>query len=244
MKVIVYTALIGNIDRLWSVMPGSADVQHVAFVDGPKREVGLWGKSPPTILPNTGGAKAHPTWNQQIVKPEWGDRRTARHYKVLPHRYLPDADVWIWIDANVRLRMHPLSLIKRYLKDNDLMAFRHWERKCLYTEAEVCAKYKKDKRAILEAQTTRYEQAGMPRGWGLAATRVVIRRNTPAVRELNESWWTEIEHGSLRDQVSFPYVCWKHKMRWGVLPGRCCPRNTGKEYLCILHTRRAGKKKR
>jgi len=242
-KVIVYTALIGDIDQLWSVMPGSDDVQHVAFVDTPKLEAGLWGGSPPTILPKTSGKKARPTWDKQTVKPEWGTRRTARHYKTLPHRYLPDADVWIWIDSNVRLRMHPLTLIKRYLKDNDLVAFKHWDRDCLYTEAAFCAKHGKDKRDILEAQMARYLKDGMPKRWGLAATRVVIRRNTPAVRELDESWWDEIERGSVRDQVSFPYVCWKHKMTWGVLPGRCCPRNTGKEYICIPHTRQAGKKK-
>ena len=244
MKVIVYTALIGNIDRLWSVMPGSEDVQHVAFVDGPKLEMGLWGKSPPTILPKTSGKKARPTWNQQIVKPEWSARRTARHYKALPHRYLQDADVWIWVDGNVRLRMHPLALIKRYLKDHDLVTFRHWDRDCLYAEGAFCAKFSKDKRAVLQAQMKRYQLAGMPKRWGLAATRVVIRRNTTRIRELNESWWTEIEHGSVRDQVSLPYVCWRHKVRWGVLPGRCCPRNTGKEYLCIPHMRQAEKKRR
>ena len=236
MKVIVYTALIGNLDRLWSVMPGSADVQHVAFVDEPKREVGLWGGSPPNILPKTGGATARPTWEQQVVKPKWDDRRTARHYKTLPHRYLPDADVSIWTDANVRMRMHPLELIKRYLKDHDLVTFTHWDRNCLYPEGAFCAKIGKDTRAVLEAQMARYRQEGMPGGWGLAATRVVIRRNTERIRELDEAWWTEIEHGSLRDQVSFPYVCWKLGMRWGVLPGRCCPRNTGTEYVCIKHT--------
>jgi len=244
MKVIVYTSLIGNIDPLWSVMPGSDDVQHVAFVDAPQREVGLWGGSPPAILPKTGGTTARTTWNQQIVKPEWDARRTARHYKTLPHRYLQDADVWIWVDGNVRLRMHPLVLIERYLKDNDLVAFKHPDRDCLYAEAAFCAMHGKDKRPILESQTARYQLEEMPQRWGLAETRVVIRRNTQRIRELGEAWWTEIEQGSLRDQVSFPYVCWKHGARWAILPGRCWVRNTSKEYLYLRHTQKAGKKKR
>ena len=238
MKVIVYTALIGNIDKLWSVMPGSDDVQHVAFVDEPKLEVGLWGGSPPNILPKTGGKKARATWRQQIVEPKWSARRTARHYKTVPHSYLPDADVWIWIDSNVRMRMHPLELIKRYLKNHDLVTFKHWDRDCLYTEAEFCAKHNMDTGALFQEQMKRYQLAGMPKRWGLAATRVVIRRNTKPIRELNESWWSEIEQGSQRDQVSFPYVCWKHKIPWGVLPGRCCPRNTGNEYVCLSHVKR------
>ena len=140
--------------------------------------------------------------------------------------------------------MHPLVLIERYLKDNDLVAFKHPDRDCLYAEAAFCAMHGKDKRAVLEAQMKRYQKAGMPKRWGLAETRVVIRRNTQRIRELGEAWWTEIEQGSLRDQVSFPYVCWKHGARWAILPGRCWVRNTSKEYLYLRHTQKAGKKKR
>jgi len=238
-KVAVYTSIIGGIDKLWSVMPGSGDVEHIAFVDARKREVGLWGKSPPTIMPKTGNVTAQATWEQRIVKPEWDARRTARHYKAVPHLYMPDADIWIWVDGNVRLRMHPLKLVERHMKGS-LTTFKHWDRHCLYDEAAFCAKVHKDKPATLREQTTRYSREGMPRRWGLMATRVVIRRNTPEIRALNESWWAEIERGSLRDQVSLPYVCWKHEMRWRVLPGRCCPRNQSHEYVYLRHT---GKKK-
>ena len=134
--------------------------------------------------------------------------------------------------------MHPLALIKRYLKDNDLVAFKHPDRDCLYVEAAFCAKHGKDKRAVLQAQMARYQRAGMPKRWGLAETRVVIRRNTERICDLSDAWWTEIEHGSLRDQVSFPYVCWKNKARWAILPGRCWPRNTGTEYVYLPHVKR------
>jgi len=236
-KVVVYTSIIGGIDKLCSVMPGSSDVEHIAFVDAKKREVGLWGKSPPTIMPKTGNVTAPATWEQRIVKPKWDARRTARHYKAVPHLYLPDADIWIWVDGNVRLRMHPLKLIERHMKGS-LTTFKHWDRRCLYAEASFCAKAHKDARTILQAQAKRYRKAGMPSNWGLAATRVVIRRNTQEIRDLNESWWAEIKRGSVRDQVSLPYVCWKHKLRWKALPGRCCPRNTGREYWCIRHVRK------
>lgn len=237
MKVVVYTALIGNIDKLWSALPESANVRHIAFVDAHKTEVGLWGGSPPKILAKTGGSRSRPIWEQRIIKPEWDTRRTARHYKALPHRYLPDADVWIWVDANVRLRAHPLKFIKRRMI-GDLVTFTHWDRRCLYAEASFCAKVHKDRGAILKAQMARYRKAGMPSNWGLAATRVVIRRNTQAIHKLNDSWWKEIERGSVRDQVSLPYVCWKHKLRWKSLPGRCDPRNTSTEYWCIRHARK------
>ena len=233
LNVVVYTAIIGNIDRLWSVLPGTDNVRHVAFVDSPKREVGLWGGKPPRILENTANANAAQTWEQVIVKPEWDARRTARHYKAVPQRYLPDADVWIWVDGNVRARKDQMTIINRY-PGSELVTYKHWDRSCVYVEAAFCAKIRKDKAEILNAQVSRYHKVGMPNNWGLAATRVVIRRNTQAIRDLNEAWWNEIKNYSLRDQVSLPFVCWRAGIKWDILPGKCVPGDAG-EYLYIRH---------
>lgn len=231
MKIVVYTAIVGNIDRLWSALPGTVDLPHIAFVDHPKTEAGLWGGQPPRILPGTESTSGRKAWEQRIIEPQWDSRRTARHYKALPHRYLPDADVWIWVDGNVRARAHPLKVLARY-PDADLITYKHWDRRCLYTEAAFCAKIGKDKAATLNAQTRLYRKAGMPANWGLPATRVVIRRNTPVIRELNEAWWAEMERWSYRDQVSLPYVCWKLGIRWAELPGKCVAGSKG-EFLYV-----------
>lgn len=234
MKIVIYTAIFGEIDRLWSVMPDSSDVQHVIFTNKKRSEYGLWEGNPPRIIFNTRTIKVPPIWEQCIVKPRWNNRRTARHYKVLPHRYLPDADVWIWIDGNIRLQMHPTDIIKRFLR-GDLMTFNHPYRNCLYVEADLCAKHHKDIPATLNTQTAKYRAKGMPRRWGLAETRCVIRRNTPAIREFNEAWWTEIEHGSLRDQVSFPFVCWSKGIRWIPIPGHCGPGKPKEPFQFLKH---------
>jgi len=230
-NVIVYTAIIGNIDKLWSAMPGSDNVRHIAFVDAPKYEVGLWGGKPPRITAIVKPQK--PTWEQVVIKPVWDARRTARHYKAVPQRYLPEADVWIWVDGNVRARKNPMDVIKRY-PGSELVTYKHWDRKCLYVEAAFCAKIGKDSKEILAKQVRRYRKAGMPDNWGLAATRVVIRRNTQAIRDLNEAWWQEIENYSLRDQVSLPFVCWKAGITWDILPGKCVAGDGG-EFLYIRH---------
>ena len=217
MNVVVYTAVIGNIDELWCAMPGMAHVQHVAFVDKLKTETGEWGGVPPVLLPNSQKNEGS-TWEQRIVVPERdGYRRTARHYKTLPHRYFPNADAWLWVDGNIRVRVDPLALIERY--PGAFMALKHWRRKCLYGEAAACIALEKDVPATIRAQVARYREEGMPDNWGLPSTGVLIRRNTPAIRELNEAWWAEIEQGSLRDQISLPYVFWKLGLRWVTMPG-------------------------
>ena len=217
MKIVVYTAIIGQIDRLWSVCPTvRGKATYVCFSDILRKEAGLWsGKQLSTKAPSVSS-----TWKIHQVKQQWSPRRTARHYKCLPHRYLPDADVWIWVDGNVRLTISPEEAVRQWLQ-SDLATFNHPYRSCLYSEAAFCAKYRIDIPTVLNTQTDKYRVKKMPARWGLAETRCVIRRNTPAIREFNEAWWAEIEHGSFRDQVSFPFVCWSKGIRWATIPG-CC----------------------
>jgi len=207
-NIVVFTAIFGNIDRLWSAE--AHGIQHIAFVNSRKQEFDLATSRP----------SAKPVWEQVVLEPGWDNRRTARHYKTLPHMYMPDADVWIWLDCNVRLKLSPQELVKRYLH-SDFATFKHPDRNCLYKEAVFCSKVGKDRKNVIAAQTRRYRVAKMPQNWGLAETRIVIRRNTPEIQALNEDWWTEIRLHSVRDQISLPYVCWSHKMRWEVIPGRC-----------------------
>jgi len=209
-------------------------MQHIAFVDSPKQEFGLWGEKPPVMTSRIPAVLS--TWEQRIVNVEWGNRRTARHYKILPHRYLPGADIWIWVDANVRLRTHPISFVKRHLS-HGLALMKHPDRQCLYKEALFCAKIGKDKRARLTTQTKRYRQDDMPANWGLGCTKVVIRRNTAQMHALGDQWWSEVERHSFRDQVSLPYTCWKLGIQWDVIPGMCDGRHKHDELWYTRHTK-------
>lgn len=215
MKIFVYTAIIGNIDALIPALPST--VEHIAFVD----------VSHPPSAP----------WMQRIVNVEWGSRRTARHYKACPHLYMPDADVWIWVDGNVRLHIPPEEAVVRWLR-GDLATLRHPDRRDVYEEAAACIRLKKDDPLILKHQANAYRKAGHPVGWGLAETRIVIRRNTPGICKLNEAWWEQIRTCSLRDQASLPFVCWQAGLRWDVIPGRCWPGNKSPEFRYTKHERR------
>lgn len=236
MEIVVYTAIFGDIDRLWSVYPlAQRGAARVCFTDRPRREVGLWtDEGAPRVRTRTHTMAVPATWDLRFVQPEWDLRRTARHHKALPHRYL-EADVWVWVDGNVRLLADPREIVERYLGDADLAIFRHPDRTCLYQEAEFCAKVGKDNAALLGAQAARYQAAGMPAGWGLPETRCVIRRNTEAIRALNEAWWAELSAYSVRDQVSLPFVCWQAGIRWREIPGRCWPQNTHRHFYYVKH---------
>lgn len=222
-ELVVYTAIFGNSDRLWSAETGG--VPHIAFVDSKKVEYGLKGEV----------AKVK-TWQQVVVEPGWDNRRSARHFKTLPQYYMPDYAAWIWVDCNVRLKITPQKALEDYLH-TDFATFQHPDRNCLYVEADFCAKAKKDTPSMLGKQIERYRKEGMPERWGLAETRIVMRRNTESIRALNVAWWEEIEANSVRDQVSLPYVCWKRGTKWEVIPGRCGPIHPSGPWQYLSHLR-------
>jgi len=208
--MIVYTAIFGDIDRLWSA--NTNGVKHIAFVDSQKEECDLISGRPTNF----------PVWEQRVIIPNWDNRRTARHFKTMPHLYMPDADTWIWVDCNVRLMDTPQNIVDKYLQSG-FATFKHPDRDCVYDEAEICARVNKDKPEILGPQVARYYKEGMPKHWGLAETRVVLRTNNEINNTLDSMWWDEIRTHSLRDQVSLPYVFWKMGLKWSIIPGRCGP---------------------
>ena len=248
MRLVVYTALFGDQDYLWSVPPSLAErATYIVFTEKPRKEVGLWGSSLhsqyPTIIRGTWkDSPSTPTWQQRIVKATYGNQRSARYYKMMSHKVLPNADISIWVDANVRLLCLPRKAVKYWLGNGNLAAFNHPNRKCLYDEAAECLRRGKGCVERMTGQVQTYRKAGMPRDWGLAETKCVIRRNTPAITELNNAWWSEIQNFSARDQVSLPFVCWTQNKRWQVIPGRAgipsFPGELNKAFWFIKHLRK------
>ena len=131
-------------------------------------------------------------------------RLNAKIYKILPH-YFMDTDFSIWIDGNVRLNCKPELLIDM-MEDKDIMVFRHPNRNCIYEEATVCKEHNLDSHEVIDAQMDRYKKLKWGNEKGLGSCRIIVRRNSEKIKQLNNLWWAEITSGSLRDQLSFPVV--------------------------------------
>jgi hypothetical protein len=140
-------------------------------------------------------------------------RRNARYHKILAHEFFPNYDVWFWIDGSMEIKASPLYLVKEWMPYNDITLFRHPDRDCVYDEAVVCRGKQYDYPKVIDKQMMKYRRAGYPRKNGLSETKILIRYNTPKVVQFNKAWHYELMTGSLRDQLSFDYVAWKHKMR-------------------------------
>ncbi len=223
MKIVVYSALFGNQDPLWSVPPtAQRNATYVLFTEKKRREVGLWTgfRGTPEILRGTNTiACPQPTWEQRIVKFPHGYRMSARYAKAMAHELLPEADFSIWVDSNIRLLIAPRRAIK-WLRSRDFAGFKHPDRDCIYEEIKACKVLRKSSIAKLSSQRNAYKRAGMPKHRGLLSTRSFIRKHTPRIAELNELWWEELLKRSERDQVSLPFVCWKMGLKWSHIPGK------------------------
>ncbi len=130
--------------------------------------------------------------------------RNAKIAKILPHLFM-QTEWSIWVDANIHLKV-PAEVLLEKLGDAEIGVFPHPDRKCLYDEAQKCIEWKKDDPATIKNQVERYIQEGFPENSGLAACGVLVRKHTEKINRLNERWWAEICRGSVRDQISFPYV--------------------------------------
>ena len=201
--MVVYTAITAGFDLLREPAPAILDpaIQFRAFLDSRRRSR---------------------VWRARPACSVWPDPRlNAKYHKVLAHLCLPREAVSLWIDGNIEI-CPPVSLAAladRYLRGADMAVFRHRQRTCIYQEAIYCLHQRLDKPAVIRRQVFRYTREGFPANHGLAECSVLLRRHTPAVREFNEFWWREIQAGSIRDQISFPYVAWKTGIKINYFPG-------------------------
>lgn len=198
-EIAVYTAIFGCKDKLQE-QPQFPGVDYICFTD----------------------AKIHRTrtWQLVIDAPNHTDpRRSAKIYKILPHRYLSQYKYSIWIDGNWVLRRNPWELVEQYLTETPIAVFRHPARASVYAEAEECIRRQKDTVATIQAQMARYQALQYPDA-ALAACTVLVRQHGHKVlMAAMETWWSEIVHASVRDQLSFNFALEQQGLPYATLPG-------------------------
>lgn len=208
----VYTALIGKEsgDVLRQPRCGpDRRVRFVCFTDRPIRDNGRWKiySVNPGRLPD----------GTTVDCP----RRQARYYKLMPHLVLPDSERWIWHDACMVLRRDPWELVS-FAAEKPLATFHHPARRCIYDEHRACVKYNKDSHDVMQKQIDQMRFLGYPPENGLAETACLVRVNQQTISRFNERWWEILAAYSLRDQLSFDFVCWEQGMKYGKVPGSRC----------------------
>jgi hypothetical protein len=188
MEKIIYTALAGKksiVRQPWKIDKGW---RYICFTDQGEEDI----PDPWEVWP--------------LKKISEDPNRNAKQYKILPHRFLPGNSINIWMDANFRIKESLDTLIS----DKGLVLFKHFERNCLYDEAEICKSMNLDNPSIIDSQINRYREEGFPENFGpFPECGIQIRKNSPLNKTFLEFWWSEVIKGSRRDQLSFMYSVWK-----------------------------------
>lgn len=159
-------------------------------------------------------------WEIRLIQDSSLDHvRLARKVKILGHAYLPDYDLTIWCDSNIKVNCNLDIFLSNYHKiDHDFSVMQHPERRCIYQEAGACTQRKKDNFYVIKSQINRYKKESYPIMNGLVATGILIRPKNEKIQYFMTRWWEEVVKGSYRDQLSFNYVLWHNPLKLNLIP--------------------------
>lgn len=158
-------------------------------------------------------------WQAIRVSRPVNRRAVARFWKTTGLRRMT-TEWCIWIDANVEV-ISPFFCLEAVAVawPTGIATWEHPWRSCIYEEALACLEGRKEKPEYILAQVARYKRAGYEPHQGLYSTQCVVwDLSRQAMRDLAEAWWEECRGGSLRDQISLPYVARCAGIRVAIFP--------------------------
>lgn len=191
----MYTAIIGKYDYLKEPKIVSEGFDYICFTD----DVTLKSK----------------VWKIRLVNNNQGldYSRLSKKIKILCTTFLKEYDLSIWIDGSISINCDLNIFLDKNYHGEDLVIMTHPERNCVYEEAKACIRIKKDNPTIINKQIEGYRQEGYPEGNGMVHACIMIRNHqSKNINEFMDRWWNEVYTKSKRDQLSFNYILWKHKL--------------------------------
>lgn len=194
MRKVVYTCITGNYDSMVEPDFISEGFDYICFTDDKELKSNIWKIVQLGDMPE-----------------ELTSVKKQRYVKICPHKFLPDYDLSIWVDGNVKIIGDMNKYLETYCNRNtSIFIPSHPQRECIYSEANTCIAIGKDRKENVKPQIDRYEEEGFPKNYGLVQSNIIIRKhNEPDCIELMDLWWSEVRDNSHRDQLSFNYALWK-----------------------------------
>ncbi len=191
-STVVYTSITGNYDDLRLPAVVNPKLKYVCFTDNKNLRSDIWNVKYVENMDNLDNALF------------------ARQFKIRPHRFFPEYDTSIWIDANLQIKKDLMPLMQRYQQNADILLFPHPERMCIYDEGATCIHWRKDDKKRILYQMKKYLDEQYPCDNGLMCGGCIVRNhNKSNIIDAMENWWSEVINGSRRDQISLPYALWK-----------------------------------
>lgn len=194
-KGVVYTAIYGKYDKLTEPLYNNPNLDYYAFTDQEIPEGSVWKKMDLSSFP-------------QLL--ELDDYHRAKYFKLFPFEFFPNYDFSIWVDGNVKIiaDIYPLAIMAG---EAAMATFENPLHDCIYTEQRYMVFYNRINKHDIEKQVGDYRQDGFPEHYGMREFSIIYRDlHNNECYEIMKEWWYHCNHYTMRDQISLPYILWKH----------------------------------
>ncbi|WP_026835438.1 glycosyltransferase domain-containing protein [Eubacterium xylanophilum] len=200
-KIVVYTCIYGNYDRILEPLFVDPNCDYYIFTDQPLDKGSIWKKVDDSVIP------------KECTTPELKNR----YVKMFPEKFF-SCDYSIYIDGNLQVVGATSVLVqKELLKCRTGISMHLSPREnCIYDEAySVCHLgkiSKKERNKVLSF----YKKNKMPKKFGMFECNVIVRDHKNAnVEIIMDSWWENYRDGIKRDQLYFTYVLYSLGYNFG-----------------------------
>lgn len=147
-----------------------------------------------------------------------------RYLKIMaPQVRFDDSDWTLYFDAQLQLRIDPLSLFAEAMafvpddqQEPNMFLFRHQDRDCVYDEAAEIMRIGRDRSKLTPRCAERIKQTGFPQHAGLYLGGILLRHRDAG--SFNDIWWSLVKGGCPRDQVCLPVALQDSEVSFASLP--------------------------
>lgn len=196
-KAVIYTVICGPYDTLKQPETVHPEFDYVCFTDQEFQDSGTW-----TIKP--------------FVRTAENRILTNRYHKMHPHILFPEYQYSVYIDGNIQIKgNHLYERILDLIKSDGFFSMPvHPYRECVYQEIQACLDTERDKTLRLWRYVSFLKNTNYPPHNGLNEACIIFREHHRRdIIQIMEAWWELLNTYSRRDQLSLPYVLWKHNVR-------------------------------
>lgn len=197
-KIAVYTCITGGYDRILEPVLKPDNCNFYAVTDFEFSDDSMWTRIDP---------KEYSDRLQGLSNAE-----ENRFFKMHPDILFPEYKYSIYLDGNIELVTDPTEYVNR-ISRHGISFFAHSQRDCIFEEAKACVAMGKDTEEHVSGTMEHFRNDNMPEHYGMAQCSFIVREhNAMLCKELMDEWWKLFLTYAKRDQLSLPYVLYKHNI--------------------------------
>lgn len=198
-EFVVYTVLVGGYDDVLQPKVVDDRFDYILFSnDFKETKQGVWSvREIPRVVEND-------------------NKRLSRYPKTHPETLLSDYKASLYIDANIQIQDQWVydRFVELYEQNIEYSGIKLvlTGRDCIYEHSFDMCQVLVEHDYVAIKQCHLLHELGFPRHFGLNENNIIFRIHTERMKTTDEEWWNWVLHHSSRDQFSYMYCLWKHKV--------------------------------